>query len=94
MSKKTDGGFIPLDTIVMLQKQFRKENPATYKEKCCIVDDSYGEPTCVWDDNKPEDCTYASKGIKKNECEFWISKARRNEYFDDDVWGWLKKKAT
>jgi len=83
----------PLDAIVILRKRFRKENPATYKEMCCIVDDSYGEPSCVWDENKPEDCRYASKGIKKGDCKYWVSKTRDNEYSDNDVWSWLEKKA-
>jgi len=40
MNKKTTDGFIPLDTIVILREQFKKENPATYEEECCIVDDN------------------------------------------------------
>lgn len=94
MNKKTNGGFIPLDTIVMLRKKFNEENPATYKEMCCVVDDSNGELSCVWDENKPGDCTVASKGTKKSQCKYWVAKERYNNYFDVDVWGWLEKQAT
>ena len=93
MSKKPDGGFIPLDTIVMWQKQFEEESPITYEEMCCIIDDSNGEPSCVWDENKQGDCIVSNKGIKKSECEYWINKIRYNEYYDLDVWNWLKGKA-
>lgn len=29
------------------------------------------DPTCVWDENNPEDCMRASNGTKKADCDHW-----------------------
>lgn len=38
----------------------------------CEVPDIYPKPDgCVIDEGKRHDCTYAERGIKKEDCEYW-----------------------
>lgn len=78
-----------------LKQEFFKKFPETTKgEFACFVDCSHGEP-CVWDTDEPEDCVYASKGIKKRDCTEW-KKAQdyNNSYASSDIWEWIEKKLT
>ena len=45
----------------------------------CTVDGDDDEDIyrdCVWDLKRPEDCTYASKGTKKEDCKYWVKTER------------------
>lgn len=44
------------------------------KMRACFADNSILPMICVNDDDRPFDCTYANKGIKKECCEFWQPK--------------------
>ena len=78
-------------SVDKLKEKYRKENPQTYKEYACIVDKPYGQPDCVWDLSEQETCSQAIKGIKRNECKYWILKERTAEYTDEQLWEWLAK---
>ena len=40
---------------------------ACHADSCMPIPD----PTCVWDEQKPEECDLASQGIRKKDCECW-----------------------
>ena len=60
----------------------------------CHVDDIGGTEGCVWDENRPEDCSIASKGVKKCDCEYWIDDTQPAFYTPDEIWEWLEKAFT
>jgi len=83
-----------IEEIKKLKKKFDSENPNTYKEFVCIVDEEYGDPSCVIDLNCTDDCGYGHKYNKKEDCPHWVEKIRPRPRKDIDVWEWLEKQAT
>ena len=52
------------------------ENELNPKAMACMVNctidgDSETLPTCTWDEGNPDDCAQSSRGIKKEDCEYW-----------------------
>lgn len=42
---------------------------------CCTVngtDDDDIFHDCVLDHNRPDECTYAEKGMKREDCKYWV----------------------
>ena len=79
--------------IEKLKIEFFKKFPEiTVGEFACFADCSNGEP-CVWDDDRPEDCSQASKGIKKLDCKYWKkAPSEDNFFYPKDVWNWFEPK--
>lgn len=77
----------------MNEREFFKQFPKTTSgEFACFADCSNGEP-CVWDDNRPEDCAIASKGIKKLDCKEWKKAPDYdNCYSPTEIWEWVSPK--
>jgi hypothetical protein len=75
------------------KKEFFENFPEeTKQEYACFADCSNGEP-CVWDNDRPEDCTIASKGTKKKDCPQWkLGPVYDIPYFSSDIWNWLDPK--
>jgi len=49
------------------------------KPYCCTVDGDDDEdiyPDCVWDFKRQVDCASASKGIKKEDCKYWVRRPK------------------
>jgi len=56
----------------------------------CFIDSIHGDDNCVWDDNKPEDCSVASSGVEKDKCPHWKPTSIPAMYHSDDIWKWLE----
>jgi hypothetical protein len=74
----------------MTKEKFFKKFPASVDlGHRCFVDDDESED-CVWDVNRPNDCSMASQGVKKLECEYWQMKTTQAFYTSDEIWEWIK----
>jgi len=83
-----------LEEIKKLKEKFDSENSDTYKEFVCIVDNEYGDPTCVIDENDRNGCSFGDKYKKKEDCPHWVERERYSPKLGIDVWEWLEKQAT
>ena len=90
MSDERSEERVKVDQVVILRQQYDKKFPETITEKRCTVDDPCGEDSCVWDDNKPDDCAIASKGTKKADCPHWKDYTWHLEYSPKEIWEWLE----
>jgi len=85
---------VAVDRVVILRHEYDERFPATITEKRCLVDDAhgYGEDSCVWDENKPEDCSIANRGTKKADCKHWRDFTWHLEYDPNEIWQWLEER--
>ena len=86
---------------IELRKLFEKDYPSEREIMRCVIDlgeedGFYGNPDCVLDHNRPQDCSLTLTGrvTKKEECEFWVKRTEPNNYLASHIWFWLKQIAT
>ena len=73
-------------------KFFEKFPTTTKLADFCDVHDIPEDQSCVWDINKPENCSYASQGIKKADCKYWRTDVAVPNIVDQsEIWAWIEQ---
>ena len=73
--------------------KFFEKFPTTKKlpDFCDVLNDPEHQ-SCVWDENKPEDCSYASEGIRKADCKYWRTDVNVPNIVDQsEIWAWIEQ---